>query len=131
MQEHGTQTHTLLVSSLPTTKIKMSLLQFSSTNVRSPPTVPCAGNPQIVASAFSAGVSSSRTGSYSSSSLVVKKTNKKSNKQLNGGIFTVRSSLETAGATVGEVTEVNKDTFWPIVKAAGDKTVVLDMYTQW
>ncbi|KOM37009.1 hypothetical protein LR48_Vigan03g039000, partial [Vigna angularis] len=47
--------------------------------------------------------------------------------------FSVRSSLETAGptVTVGQVTEVNKDTFWPIVKAAGDKTVVLDMYTQW
>jgi thioredoxin 1 len=29
------------------------------------------------------------------------------------------------------VTEVDKDTFWPIVKAAGDKIVVLDMYTQW
>jgi hypothetical protein len=26
---------------------------------------------------------------------------------------------------------VSKDTFWPIVKAAGDKVVVLDMYTQW
>ncbi|KAE9617753.1 hypothetical protein Lal_00027230 [Lupinus albus] len=47
--------------------------------------------------------------------------------------FTVRSNLETTGATVmvGQVTEVNKDTFWPIVKAAEDKTVVLDMYTQW
>ncbi|KAF1898046.1 hypothetical protein Lal_00032810 [Lupinus albus] len=46
---------------------------------------------------------------------------------------TVRSSLETTGptVTVGKVTEVNNDTFWPIVKAAGDKTVVLDMYTQW
>ncbi|KAH9734365.1 hypothetical protein WN944_003362 [Citrus x changshan-huyou] len=108
----------------------MSLLQFSSTTVRSPTSVPCSGNHQITASAFSAGVSSSRTGSYSSS-LVAKKANKKSNKQLNGGVFTVRSSLEIAGATVGEVTEVNKDTFWPIVKAAGDKTVVLDMYTQW
>ncbi|GAY34861.1 hypothetical protein CUMW_277300 [Citrus unshiu] len=107
----------------------MSLLQFSSTTVRSPTSVPCSGNHQITASAFSAGVSSSRTGSYSSS-LVAKKANKKSNKQLNGGVFTVRSSLEIAGATVGEVTEVNKDTFWPIVKAAGDKTVVLDMYTQ-
>ncbi|VAH67538.1 unnamed protein product [Triticum turgidum subsp. durum] len=29
------------------------------------------------------------------------------------------------------VTEVCKDTFWPIVKAAGEKPVVLDMYTQW
>ncbi|KAL8233212.1 hypothetical protein R6Q57_002990 [Mikania cordata] len=46
---------------------------------------------------------------------------------------TVRSSLETTGTVVvvGQVTEVNKDTFWPIVHAAGDKTVVLDMYTQW
>ncbi|KVI07476.1 thioredoxin F-type, chloroplastic-like [Cynara cardunculus var. scolymus] len=45
----------------------------------------------------------------------------------------VRSSLETSGsaAVVGQVTEVDKDTFWPIVNAAGDKTVVLDMYTQW
>ncbi|CAN4105553.1 unnamed protein product [Withania somnifera] len=37
----------------------------------------------------------------------------------------------TATVTVGQVTEVCKDTFWPIVEAAGDKTVVLDMYTQW
>lgn len=45
------------------------------------------------------------------------------------------SSLDTtsAGAEVvtGQVTEVTKDTFWPIVKAAGEKVVVLDMYTQW
>ena len=32
---------------------------------------------------------------------------------------------------VGGVAEVDKDTFWPLVKKAGDKTVVLDMYTQW
>nr|7C2B_C Chain C, Thioredoxin F2, chloroplastic [Arabidopsis thaliana] len=38
---------------------------------------------------------------------------------------------ETVNVTVGQVTEVDKDTFWPIVKAAGDKIVVLDMYTQW
>lgn len=48
----------------------------------------------------------------------------------------VRSgSLETAEsdalAVAGKVTEVNKDTFWPIVNASGDKPVVLDMYTQW
>ncbi|KAG6404723.1 hypothetical protein SASPL_136976 [Salvia splendens] len=34
-------------------------------------------------------------------------------------------------AAAGQVKEVNKDTFWPIVKTAGDKIVVLDMYTQW
>ena len=45
--------------------------------------------------------------------------------------FAVRSSLDTAGPVVGQVTEVNKDTFWPLVKAAGSKVVVLDMYTQW
>ncbi|XP_020595549.1 thioredoxin F2, chloroplastic-like [Phalaenopsis equestris] len=43
----------------------------------------------------------------------------------------VRSSLEMVEPTVGQVTEVNKDTFWPLVKAAGTKIVVLDMYTQW
>lgn len=37
----------------------------------------------------------------------------------------------TTTVAVGQVTEVCKDTFWPIVEAAGDKTVVLDMYTQW
>ncbi|CAO2181962.1 unnamed protein product [Urochloa humidicola] len=52
------------------------------------------------------------------------------------GVTAVRSSsLETttagAKAVTGQVTEVTKDTFWPIVKAAGDKVVVLDMYTQW
>ncbi|XXG49558.1 hypothetical protein AAC387_Pa02g3715 [Persea americana] len=43
----------------------------------------------------------------------------------------VRSSLDMAGPVVGQVTEVNKDTFWPLVRGAGDKVVVLDMYTQW
>ncbi|XP_039138421.1 thioredoxin F-type, chloroplastic-like [Dioscorea cayenensis subsp. rotundata] len=57
-------------------------------------------------------------------------------KRQNGGakanrIVTVRSSLEIAGPTVGQVTEVCKDTFWPLVKASGSKIVVLDMYTQW
>ncbi|CAO1940672.1 unnamed protein product [Urochloa humidicola] len=52
------------------------------------------------------------------------------------GVTTVRSSgLETtsvgAEAVTGQVTEVTKDTFWPIVKAAGDKVIILDMYTQW
>ncbi|KAI3807818.1 hypothetical protein L1987_23753 [Smallanthus sonchifolius] len=53
-------------------------------------------------------------------------------KQLRSSVR-VRSSLETSGpaVVVGEVTEVDKDTFWLIVNAAGDKTVVLDMYTQW
>lgn len=48
----------------------------------------------------------------------------------------VKASLDstattTTTPTLGKVTEVNKDTFWPIVEAAGDKPVVLDMYTQW
>ncbi|XP_062207858.1 thioredoxin F, chloroplastic-like [Phragmites australis] len=52
------------------------------------------------------------------------------------GVTPMRSSsLETtsvrAEVVTGTVTEVNKDTFWPIVKAAGEKVVVLDMYTQW
>lgn len=46
----------------------------------------------------------------------------------------VRSSELHASAEVatyvGGVTEVDKDTFWPLVRKAGDKTVVLDMYTQ-
>ena len=45
----------------------------------------------------------------------------------------VRANLEAVAgeSLVGTVTEVNKDSFWPIVYGAGDKTVVLDMYTQW
>lgn len=42
-----------------------------------------------------------------------------------------RCSVDTAAVAVGQVTEVDKDSFWPIVEAAGEKTVVLDMYTQW
>ncbi|XP_074322634.1 thioredoxin F2, chloroplastic-like [Apium graveolens] len=41
------------------------------------------------------------------------------------------SKVETVEVVVGEVTEVDKDTFWPLVNAADDKIVVLDMYTQW
>ncbi|EHA8590664.1 Thioredoxin F2, chloroplastic [Cocos nucifera] len=49
-----------------------------------------------------------------------------------GRAMVVRSSiLETAAPVVGQVTDVNKDTFWPLVKAAGSKIVVLDMFTQW
>lgn len=48
-----------------------------------------------------------------------------------GGSYAVRCSLETVNLIVGQVSEVDKDTFWPIVKAAGEKIVVLDMYTQW
>lgn len=57
--------------------------------------------------------------------------NKKKGKGVGVRVIRVRSSLEMAGPVVGQVTEVNKDTFWPLVKAAADKTVVLDMYTQW
>lgn len=45
--------------------------------------------------------------------------------------FLVRASVKTVGVAVGQVTEVDKDSFWPAVDAAGDKVVVLDMYTQW
>uniref|UniRef100_A0A0C9QUU2 TSA: Wollemia nobilis Ref_Wollemi_Transcript_7968_1245 transcribed RNA sequence n=1 Tax=Wollemia nobilis TaxID=56998 RepID=A0A0C9QUU2_9CONI len=45
--------------------------------------------------------------------------------------FLVRASLETIAPALGKVTEVDKDSFWPAVDAAGDKVVVLDMYTQW
>ncbi|CAH9109617.1 unnamed protein product [Cuscuta europaea] len=40
-------------------------------------------------------------------------------------------STSASTSALGKVTEVNKDTFWPIVEAAGDKPVVVDMYTQW
>ncbi|EXC29957.1 Thioredoxin F-type [Morus notabilis] len=99
---------------------------LSPQSVRSPPSLPCAAKQQIalpsssssscfgskknVVLRFSGGAGTKRAGSYSRS---------------------VRSSLETLRPTVGKVTEVNKDSFWPIVNAAGDKTVVLDMYTQW
>ncbi|XP_022719852.1 thioredoxin F-type, chloroplastic-like isoform X2 [Durio zibethinus] len=66
----------------------------------------------------------------SSSLKTVKSISRTKNNKRNGAVLKVRSSLDTA-ATVGKVTEVTKDTFWPIVNAAGDKTVVLDMYTQW
>ncbi|CAL0328062.1 unnamed protein product [Lupinus luteus] len=85
--------------------------------------------------------SSSSTRISSHASYVSKNGNIGSNLRLSfrsvsmrkSGSVSVRSSLETTGpiVTVGKVTEVNNDTFWPIVKAAGDKTVVLDMYTQW
>lgn len=57
---------------------------------------------------------------------------KRRDRRLSAG-FRVKASLDATAATaeVGRVTEVDKDTFWPIVKAAGSKTVVLDMYTQW
>ncbi|CAJ2633403.1 unnamed protein product [Trifolium pratense] len=78
----------------------------------------------------SSSSSTSSTTSFSSSILSCKSVGLKSlsSRRKNGSVR-VRSSLDTTGptVTVGQVTEVNKDTFWPIVNAAGDKTVVLDM----
>ncbi|GMG99941.1 hypothetical protein Nepgr_001781 [Nepenthes gracilis] len=60
-------------------------------------------------------------------------TKRRENVEKRVRVALVRSSLETVGGQnlIGQVTEVGKDDFWPIVKSAGDKTVVLDMYTQW
>ncbi|KAG0620886.1 hypothetical protein M758_4G252400 [Ceratodon purpureus] len=44
---------------------------------------------------------------------------------------TASGSTSVEVATAGGVTEVDKDSFWPFVKDAGEKVVVLDMYTQW
>ncbi|KAJ8747909.1 hypothetical protein K2173_012799 [Erythroxylum novogranatense] len=102
----------------------MALIHFSISppSVRSSPSFPCSPTHQMVPSSGSLVASSvsSRFGSVSM-------------KKRKGSIFTVKSSLDTVGptVTVGQVTEVTKDTFWPIVNAAGNKTVVLDMYTQW
>ncbi|XWS58943.1 hypothetical protein CRYUN_Cryun08bG0077700 [Craigia yunnanensis] len=112
----------------------MSLLQFSvppPLTIHSSPSLSCTVAHPIAASCR---VSSTLNSCFllESSSLKTGKavSNVKNNKR-NGAVLKVRSSLDTAGATVGQVTEVTKDTFWPIVNAAGDKTVVLDMYTQW
>ncbi|XP_071702244.1 thioredoxin F-type, chloroplastic-like [Rutidosis leptorrhynchoides] len=69
---------------------------------------------------------------FSSMMIMINKKNENMKAGLSSSV-TVRSSMETTGPTVvvGQVTEVNIDTFWPLVNAAGDKTVVLDMYTQW
>ncbi|XP_050208018.1 thioredoxin F-type, chloroplastic-like [Mercurialis annua] len=112
----------------------MALIQFSvspSNSVRSSPSVPgrrstttTAAHSRITASVAKETLFNTDA-SKSCCSVVVSKRN--------GSGLSVKCSLETVGptATVGQVTEVCKDTFWPIVKDAGDKTVVLDMYTQW
>mgnify|MGYP000512341841 CR=1 FL=1 len=39
--------------------------------------------------------------------------------------------LFNRGGSMHSVKDVDKDTFWPTVEAAGDKLVVLDLYTRW
>ncbi|EFJ10424.1 hypothetical protein SELMODRAFT_183993 [Selaginella moellendorffii] len=48
--------------------------------------------------------------------------------QQGSGSTTVVTSGQSSSSGV---TEVDKDSFWPLVDGAGDKVVVLDMYTQW
>ncbi|XP_038693056.1 thioredoxin F-type, chloroplastic-like isoform X2 [Tripterygium wilfordii] len=102
---------------------------FSPSSIRPLPSLPCSAKHSIVPSSALAGVSRG----CSSSDGVYVSINGGEKRRRRSRAFRVRSSLDTAGptATVGQVTEVNKDTFWPIVKSAGEKTVVLDMYTQW
>ncbi|KAK3229187.1 hypothetical protein Dsin_001068 [Dipteronia sinensis] len=102
----------------------MALLHLSSSAAIRPSPLPCAAKHTIASAPFS------RVSSSSGSSSFLVSTNARKTKK-NGSAFTVRSSIDTVVPAVGQVTEVNKDTFWPIVEAAGDKTVVLDMYTQW
>ncbi|KAK2658327.1 hypothetical protein Ddye_004860 [Dipteronia dyeriana] len=105
-------------------RIEMALIHLSSSAAICLSPLPCTAKHTI------ASAPSSRVSSSSGSSSFLVSTNARKPKK-NGSAFTVRSSLDTVVPAVGQVTEVNKDTFWPIVEAAGDKTVVLDMYTQW
>ncbi|GAV74366.1 Thioredoxin domain-containing protein [Cephalotus follicularis] len=100
----------------------MSLLQLtlSPAAIRPSPSLSYTATQPITAPSLSRSSSSSSVSS-----------NLKKKKKRCSAVFTVRSSLDTVGPTIGQVTEVNKETFWPIVNASGDKTVVLDMYTQW
>ncbi|KAK9265557.1 hypothetical protein L1049_020037 [Liquidambar formosana] len=99
-------------------------LSLSSPPIRSPPSSSCSATHPIL---FPSDNFRSITGDRSSRvSLTLNKRTKDKKSSL-----VVRSSLDTAGPVVGQVTQVCKDTFWPLVNAAGDKTVVLDMYTQW
>ncbi|KAK9075138.1 hypothetical protein SSX86_003458 [Deinandra increscens subsp. villosa] len=92
-----------------------------------PPSPSPAGSPSSWPTNYSTG-----SGEVQRSFKLVKTMSSKTARKSRYSV-TVRSSLETSGTAVvvGQVTEVDKDTFWPIVNAAGDKTVVLDMYTQW
>ncbi|XP_030529602.1 thioredoxin F-type, chloroplastic-like [Rhodamnia argentea] len=105
----------------------LQLSSLSASSLRSQNSVPC----------FSCSGSSSGSTSSSSSRWCLSGS-KNVNLQASGGVGRGRSGVaakcgvDTTGVyTVGKVTEVDKDTFWPIVNSAPDKTVVLDMYTQW
>ncbi|XP_030472267.2 thioredoxin F1, chloroplastic-like [Syzygium oleosum] len=80
-----------------------------------------AGSISIASSSCS---SLSSSPSLKSAKMVVGRTRR-------SGIGAVRCGVETAVPAIGQVTEVDKDSFWPVVRSAGAKTVVLDMYTQW
>uniref|UniRef100_A0A803PTG0 Thioredoxin domain-containing protein n=1 Tax=Cannabis sativa TaxID=3483 RepID=A0A803PTG0_CANSA len=88
---------------------------LSPHSIRPSSSFPCAARQQIALPSSCFGSKKNVGVSFSSTSSTGKRD------------YRVRSSLETVEPTVGKVTEVNKDTFWPIVNAAGDKTVVLDM----
>ncbi|XVF30271.1 hypothetical protein REPUB_Repub16aG0042500 [Reevesia pubescens] len=112
----------------------MSILQFSVSPpsiLRSTPSLSCTMAHPIAASCRASSTLKScfllEPSSLKTGEAIPKVKKNKSS----GSVFKLRSSLDTAGAKVGQVTEVTKDTFWPIVNAAGDKTVVVDMYTQW
>lgn len=53
-------------------------------------------------------------------------------KRQNGSMSIIARAVEQAAATsVGGVVEVTQETFWSLLEAAGDKLVVIDLYTQW
>ncbi|KAJ0079348.1 hypothetical protein Patl1_24031 [Pistacia atlantica] len=96
----------------------MSLLHLqvsSSSAVRSPPCLPYKYHTTVTNASSTHSSFPSSSKSSKSSSLAVASSSTK-HQLNNGSSFRVRSSLDTVEPTVGQVTEVDKDTFWPIVK---------------
>ncbi|KAH7543474.1 hypothetical protein FEM48_Zijuj02G0188000 [Ziziphus jujuba var. spinosa] len=101
-------------------------LTLTPQSIPSPPSLSCSAKHRIFLSSSSS--SSSSSACFASKKNAVVRLSGVRRKRASS---VIRSSLDTVDPIVGQVTEVDKDTFWPIVKAAVGKTVVLDMYTQW
>ncbi|KAK3416064.1 hypothetical protein EUGRSUZ_H01629 [Eucalyptus grandis] len=106
----------------------LQLSLSASSSLRSQNSVPCLSSSG--SSSSSSAISSSRWCWLGCKNVSLLRAGGNVGRGGNGVV--VKCSVDTTGVyTVGTVTDVDKDTFWPIVNSAPDKTVVLDMYTQW
>lgn len=96
-----------------------------------PPNAAPACSPSTDSQACIAGFFCRKDLGFKSCSLDCSRSLFSSSRNYGSSSSAARAVEQVASTSVGGVVEVTQETFWPVLEAAGDKLVVIDLYTQW